>query len=255
MIAAIRSGPALYESKPGPCKLTTPTYRKTVQQSSGPLGFVARGLRRGFDVRGTLARGLGSQLADRFVYIATHVIVRDVRAPAELVRTAPNGKRWAPARTAVATLEQHQVHDPNSPTVRNMARVLTLVCSWLGPNKRTGHALQGHWLNVEHLAKRVGLEVKEVERYLAIFRSQRLLLSWQPPSSSGAPKGNRSGHAFNLYELASLPPELERHLKAFHRSWWPKTPAEREQQAWQADRRAPVTEAGRAAFERFKPPD
>lgn len=149
--------------------------------------------------------------------------LRDVRSDATLIRMSGSGRAYHPPRSARAELGE-LVHEANAPTVRRMALVFVIVCSWLGPTRRTGHHRQGHALRVDVLAEKAGCSVREVERYLAVLRSAGILRCWQPPSSSGLPKGNRSGHCFNLYELTceQLPPELERELAGFHRSWWPR---------------------------------
>lgn len=180
-------------------------------------------LRRNVDVRTGLQAGIGAALAGRFVDVMRRVVLRDVRAPREAYKPARDtGKLFAPPRSARVELGE-LVHDANAPTVRRAAQLFVLICSWLGPKGRTGHRKQGHRLNVPELARRVGLEdPREVERYLAVFRSAGLLVVWQPPASSGNAKGNISGHCFNLYELPEIPPELERHLAAFHHAWWPR---------------------------------
>lgn len=147
------------------------------------------------------------------------------------------------------------MHDANAEVVRRMARTFVLIASWIGPNGRTGHKLQGHRLNVSHLASRIGVDAREIDRYLAVFRSAGLLTCWQPPTTSDAPKGNKSGHCFNLYELPNVPAELVALLASFHRAWWPRSAAVIVSAPAHGAQREPLTSTGLAVFERFKPPD
>ncbi len=189
-------------------------------------------LRRGVDVRTALQIGVGGPLADKVVGAARRAKLRDIRAPQSLIRTAKSGRAYLPPTSARAELGE-LVHDANADIVRNIATLFVLICSWLGPTGKTGHDRQKHFLRVDVLAEKLAActpsgkcSVREVERYLTVLRSAGVLACWQPPSSSGLPKGKFSGRCFNLYTLVGdIPPELERELADFHRVWWPRRAA------------------------------
>lgn len=227
--------------------------------------------RDGSDTHTALVQGFGGEWADRLIRAATRVKLREIRSEVRKERVNADGviTLWAPPRTARATFELKPIREANSLCVRRMALVWCQLASWLGPNGRTGHRAQGHRLNVAELAKRAGsldrpLSVREVERYLAAFESAGLIKRWQPPKSSGAPKGTRSGHCFNLYALPAgkLPPQLEKQLQRFHAAWWPRA-ARAEPAAPPAiapGTRGPIGEAGAAALAELRrrglgPPD
>lgn len=95
---------------------------------------------------------------------------------------------------------------------------MVYIAGWMRPGApRTGHEGQEHKLNLPWLAAKIGLEdVRELERYLAMFEALRILRRWQPPQHSGAPRGP-SGHCYNMYALREMPPELERALSEWHK--------------------------------------
>lgn len=214
-----------------------PSYIPPGEKSSGggPLGHVARKLRRGTDVETALRCGLGKALAREVVRVACSAKLREVRAPREvLIRITRKGRphHFAPPRSARVQLGRAPVHGANADHVRRMALMLVHVLSWLGPDGRTGHHRQEARLRVDVLRAKCGLEDRrEVQRYLAVFRSAGILQAWQPPAYDENGVRNQcpvgpSGHCFNFYELAGdVPPELERALASFHRSWWPRRAA------------------------------
>jgi hypothetical protein len=234
--------------------LQTPDYSHSVQKSSaGPLGHVARRLRKGTDVETALRIGLGRELASKVVRAACGAKLRDVRAPRELIRITRTGRAHAPPRTARVEIGRSPVHDANARCVRRLALMLVHVLGWLGPAGRTGHARQAARLRVDVLADKCALggrplDRKEIQRYLAVLRSAGILSAWQPPAydengvRNTLPVGP-SGHCFNFYELTGdVPPELERALASFHRLWWPRRVA-----APLVPKGAPVDGAGIAA--------
>lgn len=185
--------------------LVTPTYPPPIAPSTtGPLGQGLRRLVRGVDVTIALTYSVGHELATKVTRALSRAKLREIRADDVPVTAAP------------------YVHDLNAPHIRRAAIVLVLICQWFGPSGRTGHRAQGSRLRVDVLADRAGVSVREIERYLAVFRQAGILKNWQPPKSSGLPSGI-SGHCYALYELAAgIPRELERHLARFHRAWWPR---------------------------------
>lgn len=214
------------------------SYENSERKSSGgPTAYVARKLRRGTDSETALRSIVGSDRAREVVRAVCSAKLREVRAPREaLIRITRKGRphHFARPGTARVQLSRAPVHDANKLHVRRAVLMLVHILGWLGPAGRTGHKGQGARLRVDMLAERCALrerplDRKEVQRYLAVFRSAGILRAWQPPAydengvRNDLPVGP-SGHCFNFYELAwdEMPAELERALASFHRRWWPR---------------------------------
>lgn len=159
----------------------------------------------------TLRETCGRQFASRFNTAARAASLRLVRATEHL------GARRGPL-SARATFADRPVKPDNAPDIRKQAFALLLVLGWMRPGgRRTGHPTQGHALNMKAIAGRTGVSVRELERYLVVWADAGLLKRWQPPASSNAPKGNLSGHCFNLFELVDeMPDELRAELERWH---------------------------------------
>lgn len=193
--------------------------------SRPPLDQVKRALRRGMDVDRALALELGDAYAARAVSVFQRVKLGQVQAPEESNNGRRNkrGHRYPGPRTAIASFASRPLCDANAPHVRRQARALVYMLGWMRQDRRgnwvTGHPAQGHRLCMSALALACGVGVREVERFLAVLESGGLIHRWQPPTSSDAPKGNLSGHCFQMYALkGDAPRALVEALTRWHGS-------------------------------------
>jgi hypothetical protein len=187
---------------------------RSTKGSLSPLGEARYLLRRGeAGVGETLTKCFGEALTAKFLDASTRAILTDVKSAVR--KLSSKGKPYAPPNTAVAGFAPSPVREPESAPVRHMAILLLTVLERLEPDG-SRVASRALWLgnpNAIHqppnsLAGRVGRTVRELERYLAVFRTAGILEAWQPPSSSGSLKSKR-GHCYNVYSLAvPMPREL-----------------------------------------------
>lgn len=181
-------------------------------------------LKQDADVETSVGLVCGSAFTDRFLGAARAASLRRVTTPAAPSPPSAGGAE-APTtrkRRAGAYFHPHPIKDANALDVRRQALLLLEILARLRPWKerhprRTGHEMQGHELNKNKLAKRVGVCTKEIERYLNVLEDGGILRRWQPPKRSGAPRGYISGHCFSLYELiGEVPAQLRLELERWH---------------------------------------
>lgn len=194
---------------------------RSTKGSLSPLGEARYLIRRGeAPIAEVLTKCFGEALTAKFLDAATRAILTDVKS--EVRKLSAKGKPFAPPGTAVAGFAPSPVRESESAPVRYMAVLLLTVLERLPPGG-SRVAARGLWLgnpNAERqapnsVAGRVGRTVRELERYLAVFRTAGILEAWQPPANSGSPK-SRKGHCYNVYELAvPMPLELNETLEAW----------------------------------------
>lgn len=127
----------------------------------------------------------------------------------EPVRSADSG----PVRRAVTLLLTVLDQLPEC-SAGNPARVISRRL-WIGHQGGAKGAPRGF-----SLANRLKISVREIERYLVVFRELGVLRQWQPPKSIGErdPRliGRRSGHPYACWQLETVPAQLSATLAA----WW-----------------------------------
>lgn len=241
---------------------------RSTRGSLSPLGEARYLLRRGeAPIAETLARVFGEALAARFIDAATRAVLTDVKS--ETRKLSSKGVPYAPPGSAVAGFAPTARRTSESAPVRHMAIMLLTVLERLPPGG-SRVASRGLWLGNPNpgqrqppnsVAGRVGVEVRELERYLAVFRTAGILEAWQPPATSGSPKSRR-GHCYNVYDLAvPMPRELTETLEAWRAAHQTQERAavRRAAEAPAAPERAKPTESAAAVaaalLARFKPPD
>lgn len=173
-----------------------------------------------------MTEALGSSFANRLLGVACAASLRRVTTAPQPPSPPSAGDPQAPTRRRRKRSRPHiyetPFKDPNAPDVRRLSRLVLEICSWLRPWKqrngqRTGHEGQLHKLNKRNLSARLGVCTKEVERYLNVLEEGGIIRRWQPPASSGMPRGNISGHCFSVYELVGeMPAPLRLELEHWH---------------------------------------
>jgi hypothetical protein len=177
------------------------------QGKLSPLGEARYLIRRGESpIADVMRETFGEELGAKFMDAATRAVLTDVKS--ETRKRSESGLMFAPPRTAVAGFAPTALRDAESAPVRAMAILLITVLEAFEPGG-SRVASRGLWLgnpNAEHqppnsVAGRIGRSVRELQRYLAVFRWAGILEAIQPPSKSGSVKGKK-GHCYNVYMLA-----------------------------------------------------
>jgi len=196
-------------------------------------------IRRGASVGVELEAVLGSELTERFLATVKRAAVAKTAAPREAWETSKRtGVRFAPRRSARARFLPMDVRTGEDNCTRRMAVFLLCVLEhlWHAPAHPDKPRVCNWRVYLPRLAARVGVTPRELERYLAIFRSAGLVDAWQPPKTDKTPRHmhGTSGHCYNVYRLNQpIPRALAERLKKF-------------QTRLRADERAELT-SGKAA--------
>lgn len=183
------------------------------------LGDVMAGLRRGASVTTLLEEAIGSELAEVALKTFTRVEIATIRAPQSAYEETRNGGMHAPARSARASFAAAPMRGADESCTRHQALVFLAILEgfWHDPHDPAHPRACGSKLYVPRLAARAGVTVREVQRYLAAFRTAGLLTTWQPPVTERTPKVMRGKrHAYNVYRLERpLPRVLRERLMRF----------------------------------------
>lgn len=176
-------------------------------------------LRRGFSVRVELTEAIGEELANEALHQFTRVELASIRAPQGSYEDARSGRSYAPRRSARATFAPHPVRSEDDSCTRHQALALLAILEgfWHEPHNPLEPRACGSRLFMPRIAARAGVDVREVQRYLAALRTSGLLVAWQPPVTERTPKVMRGKrHAYNVYRLSRpLPRVLRERLKRF----------------------------------------
>lgn len=235
-------------------------HRRKLRQLS-PLGEQRALIRRSeAPIPEVLTQLLGLELAQQFLHWATHVALEDVRSDER--RTSEKGVVYAPRRSAIATLSPAPVRSVESAAVRSMALLLLHVLETFEPGGARTNS-RGLYLgtpNAERpngLSGRLGRSVRELERYLVVFRCAGVLGAHQPPGSAPGVVRSRRGYAYNVYTLQqAMPRELHEALQGWRASFRAKqVQAQRDAAlAAPATPRGPLSESARAFAAKLLPP-
>ena len=167
-------------------------------------------------VRLVLTEVFGESIASDFLEAACRVELRDVKS--EIRRRGapsmkhPEGKLFAPPRTAVAQFTAAPVRSENSKPVRTMALLLLTVIETFEPEQRQKAARA---LYMGRLAIRLKTSTRELQRFIAVLRAANILEAWQPPKESASLRSAK-GRAYNVWFLMrDQPRELVEQLAAW----------------------------------------
>ena len=193
---------------------------------ASPLAGAREEIRQGLPIGPTLRSVLGDSLATRVLDVLCRVV--EFEGCGAGARPAPGIRHQGTARVEFA---QRPLRAADSAPVRRACSFLLcimermphqgparVVCPelWMGHQGGAKGAPRG-----KALANRVGVSVRELERYLTVFRQSGIIRQWQPPASElkeRSPRlvGRRSGYAYACWELmGELPRELARILRAW----------------------------------------
>jgi len=175
-------------------------------------------------VRLVLTEVFGESIASDFLRAAVRVELREVKSTIRR-RGAPSlkhpeGKLYAPPRTAVAVFTAEPVRSEDSEPVRTMAKLLLTVVETFEPEQRQKAARA---LYMGRLATRLHTSTRELQRFLAVLRAADILEAWQPPKET-APVVSKLGHAYNVWFLMR---EQPRELVELLAAWRDKQKAQK----------------------------
>ncbi len=169
-------------------------------------------------MRVELAAALGEELTEACLRVWTRAEVAQTRAPRERWEASRRGGEHAPPRSAVAMFSPHPVRDEDDSCTRHQALLLLAVLEqmWWEPHDPSAPRTCGSKLYLPRLAARIGVGVRELDRYLAILRTAGILQAWQPPAKDLPAKMRGKKHAYNVWRLnRALPRPLTERLKRF----------------------------------------
>lgn len=196
------------------------------QFSASPLAGALREIRVGLPLGPILRACVGDRMTDRVLDVLCRVREFEGCGAGVQPRAGVRARHQGTARVEFAP---RPLRPADSRVVRNACHFLLLILErmpiegptrvvspelWLGHQGGAKGAPRG-----KALANRIGVSVRELERYLTVFRQSGILRQWQPPASelkARSPKlvGRRSGYAYACWELLSdLPRELARILR------------------------------------------
>jgi hypothetical protein len=186
-----------------------------------PLGEDRYLIRRGeAPIAQVFGERFGEELTAKFLDAATRAVLVDVKS--ETRKSTARGGQYAPPRSAVAGFAPVPLREAESAPVRAMALLLLTVLEHFEPGG-SRVASRALWMGnpraihqpPNSLAGRTGRSVRELQRFLAVFRCAGILEAVQPPSSSGSLKGKK-GHPYNVWILAApMPVSLHETLAAW----------------------------------------
>jgi hypothetical protein len=178
----------------------------------GPLGPWIRQLRdKSADVPQVMREALGDDLGSRVVDTVQRAIFSS--AGGAQVNLAGFPIRYT---ATVELREPHRLAD--SALVRRVCEYVLRLCGWMGleGDGRTGRAGQGAALSVGHLGRLLEVSDRTLTRENVVLRATGLMDIWQPPQTSKAPKGDHSGHCFQMFRWAGgMPAPLRAILTAW----------------------------------------
>ena len=173
----------------------------------------------GHSVEDELSAAVGPELAAEALKLFGRAEVSTIAAPRDKWEKARSGREYAPARSARAKFRDAPVRSGEDNCTRRQAVLLLMVLEqvWHDPHDVHAPRICNQRLYLQRLAARVGVHVREVQRYLAILRSGGLVDTWQPPVTDATPKSMRGKrHCYSVWRLnRTLPRVLREALRRF----------------------------------------
>lgn len=166
---------------------------------------------------------LGEALARQLVDHAQRAVLRETGQ----AERGPTGA--AKPRTAKVKFAETAERSADSKVVRRIARMVLHIAAWMGTHGdgRTGSSAQRGRLAMGWLVKWVGVQRRELARYLAVLRRAGVMDSWQPPQTSGMPRGSNTGMCFAVYRFCQgVPAALRARLECWRQKMAPKAARE-----------------------------
>lgn len=189
---------------------------------AGPI----REIRAGAEIRPVLTQALGEAFTGKVLRALTRV--ERIEGTGEGRSPGPGVKHQGTAKVKFAA---NPMRGENHAMVRHAVLLLLHVLGVLPPDSKrviSPKLWLGHQGGAKGeprgkaLANRIGVSVRELERYVTVFRQANILTQHQPPARELKERnpelvGRRSGHAYAEWKLiGEVPRELARTLKA----WW-----------------------------------